>query len=40
MTDQYYDQIQESTAYINAIINDKPDVAIVLGTGLRPGQLG
>jgi len=34
MTDQYYDQIQESTAYINAIINDKPDVAIVLGTGL------
>ena len=34
MTDQYYDQIQESTAYINATIKDKPDVAIVLGTGL------
>ena len=34
MTVSYYDQIVESTKYIKAIIKDKPDIAIVLGTGL------
>lgn len=34
MADTYYDQIIESTKYIKSIIKARPEIAIVLGTGL------